>query len=371
METTTDRVRELINRSGLSQREYAEAVGLDNSKMSKSLGGARRFSSLDLARIAEHSKVTVDWLLTGSEPELALAARVSAGTSTETAITEARRLAGAREDVAYLGYDQPWLPLEVLGSDPRLSEQGERLAGLAHERITTSGADLRDLAGAIESTFGADVAIGDLGPEFDGLSVSNDDVKLIMVSQRSVPWRQRFTIAHELGHLLVADDQGLHVDEDVFDRDLQRQPTETRANAFASALLMPEQALRDAVGRTGLSTEQFAKLTCELRVSPSALAIRLSRLRLIDSGTGDRLKKLSAKQAAELAGRSAELALEVAEAAKGRPPGLLARDTYQAYVDGKATIRPYANVINADVDALLDALESIDGVVPDGTGATQ
>ena len=52
-------------------------IGLDDSKLSKSLGGIRRFSSLDLARIAEQCDVTVDWLVTGEEPALAMASRTT------------------------------------------------------------------------------------------------------------------------------------------------------------------------------------------------------------------------------------------------------------------------------------------------------
>ena len=68
MEGITDRVLSLIEASGQSRRAFAQDIGLDDSKLSKSLSGARRFSSLDLARIAEKCGVTVDWLVTGEEP---------------------------------------------------------------------------------------------------------------------------------------------------------------------------------------------------------------------------------------------------------------------------------------------------------------
>src|SRR5260370_21206397 len=76
-----ERVLGLIESSGLTRRAFAERIGLDESKLSKSLSGARRFSSLDLARIAEMCQVTVDWLITGEEPPLAMAARTSGGSA--------------------------------------------------------------------------------------------------------------------------------------------------------------------------------------------------------------------------------------------------------------------------------------------------
>ena len=111
-----------------------------------------------------------------------------------------------------------------------------------------------------------------------------DDAKLIVLGTSQVPARQRFTLAHELGHLLAGDDQGVHLDRDIFDRAQAKDPSEMRANSFASAFLMPEDLLRAAVGPDGLTEQGFAALACDLKVTPSALAFRLRDLRLIDSG---------------------------------------------------------------------------------------
>ena len=57
----------------------------------------------------------------------------------------------------------------------------------------------------VEEVFGADVAVAALGSGFDGLSVSSDDVTLILLAATTMPARQRFTLAHELGHLLAGE----------------------------------------------------------------------------------------------------------------------------------------------------------------------
>ena len=116
------------------------------------------------------------------------------------------------------------------------------------------------------------------------------DAKLIVLGTSQVPARQRFTLAHELGHLLVGDDQGVHLDRDIYDKAQAKEPSEMRANGFAAAFLMPEDVLREAVGSDGLTEAGFATLACDLKVTPSALAFRLRDLRLIDSGTCDRYK---------------------------------------------------------------------------------
>ena len=153
MATTADRVRELILASGLSQHAFAQEIGLDDSKLSKSLSGARRFSSFDLARIAQRWTVTVDWLITGEEPALAVAARTTGG-SAGAALAEARRLVTMRTDLAKLGYPQNWrLPAVHPGSDSWFA-QGGRLAEVALTRsAATSPISLPPLKARSGSTW--------------------------------------------------------------------------------------------------------------------------------------------------------------------------------------------------------------------------
>ena len=52
------RVRDVLRRYPDSQRAFAERIGLDPTKLSKSLTGTRRFTPGELTRIAEVSGVT-------------------------------------------------------------------------------------------------------------------------------------------------------------------------------------------------------------------------------------------------------------------------------------------------------------------------
>ncbi|MPZ83329.1 MAG: ImmA/IrrE family metallo-endopeptidase [Actinophytocola sp.] len=362
MSSVPDRVLSLIEVSGLSRHAFALRIGLDDSKLSKSLSGARRFSSLDLARMADLCQVTVDWLITGEEPPLAVAARTTGGDA-GAALVAAKRYSTLRADMASLGYPQPWRPMTTGLGTGGYVEQGHRLAEDALARVRRAGRSISEgaLAALIEEVFGADVAVVELGTGFDGLAVASDDVKLILLATSHVPARQRFTLAHELGHLLAGDGQDVHLDRDIFDKSQAKDPSELRANAFASVFLMPEGILRDAVGSTGLTDETFAVLSCELMVTPSALAYRLLRLRLIDAGSCDRYKAITAARAASTIGLGEQFAQRVTEAGTPRPPGLLVRDTYAAYESGAATLRPYANLLETDVDDLRRALESEHG----------
>lgn len=63
-----ERVRQVIRAAGVSQREFARRMVIDPSKLSRSLSGTRRFTTAELARIADIADVDAGWLL-GASPE--------------------------------------------------------------------------------------------------------------------------------------------------------------------------------------------------------------------------------------------------------------------------------------------------------------
>jgi Zn-dependent peptidase ImmA (M78 family) len=110
---------------------------------------------------------------------------------------------------------------------------------------------------------------------------------VIGVNTDHAPVRQRFTIAHELGHLLLHDLNDLHVDRGFMVRlrsdlsSLGIDENEMEANRFAAELLMPTRFLKNDLEGTELELTDDDKLRSLARrygVSAQALAIRLSGL---------------------------------------------------------------------------------------------
>ncbi|KUG53399.1 hypothetical protein AVL62_00950 [Serinicoccus chungangensis] len=215
---------------------------------------------------------------------------------------------------------------------------------------------LHDLPGVIEEVFGFDVCRTDLGDGFDGLAVATRDARMILVSVTPNAYRQRFTIAHELAHLLVEDSQELHLDEDVYGARTKREPSEIRANAFAAALLMPQGVLLDAV-KPGFARSDFLLLSTRLQVTPRALGFRLQNLRLIDEMAARQWGQVSALGAAKECDEVSALSTAVQGSSAPRPPGLLARDLMQAYLDGKTTVRLYAELLGVNPEEMRVILE--------------
>jgi len=115
----------------------------------------------------------------------------------------------------------------------------------------------------------------------------------IVVNRNHAKTRQLFTLAHELGHLLLHGYTTPHADRGYKLRYRNSKSAggnvleEIEANQFAAELLMPEDLLLARVADCGLEyvpagddddDPRLTRLARDLKVSRQALAIRLSNL---------------------------------------------------------------------------------------------
>ncbi len=130
----------------------------------------------------------------------------------------------------------------------------------------------------------------DMEDSVSGILLIEGDHAVVGVNKDHHPNRQRFTIAHELGHyLLHRTSTSVFIDgSSVFFRDgTSSEGTrlqEIEANAFAAELLMPEALLREHIGEQPLDVfddTALWRLADLFGVSVQALSIRLSKLGLL------------------------------------------------------------------------------------------
>lgn len=170
----------------------------------------------------------------------------------------------------------------------RVEEIAQRLLN-AHG-ITKAPVLVEDLAAAKKIT----VAFEDLGSDdVSGMFYRRGPAMVIVVNKHHNHHRQRFTIAHEVGHA------GLHDSDTYLDglatlrfrdgKSATGTDTEEReANGFAAALLMPAEWVRSrfvslvAGHRPIAESEAIADLAAEFDVSEQAMRFRLVNLNLID-----------------------------------------------------------------------------------------
>jgi len=126
----------------------------------------------------------------------------------------------------------------------------------------------------------------DAQAKFDGLQASVAGQPVIVVSAKWPGDRQRFTLAHELGHLLLHGRLADELDE------------EKACNRFASAFLIPASAMRQQLGdkRHMLEMRELYLLKGEYGLSMQGCLYRAGDLGIIAKNVRERLFMVFVKQ---------------------------------------------------------------------------
>jgi Zn-dependent peptidase ImmA (M78 family) len=166
-----------------------------------------------------------------------------------------------------------------------------RIERLARENLNEAG-----ITGApvdvdvLIKNFGAGIHFEHLEPTVSGMLYRSPGTIAVVVNSEHAPVRQRFTIAHELGHLKMHQGRAVIVDHLVRarvnlrnrDSSLATNREEIEANGFAAALLMPAEWLfEDVEVRLEMPPAKLAAdLARRYDVSAQAMELRLLNLGL-------------------------------------------------------------------------------------------
>ena len=159
---------------------------------------------------------------------------------------------------------------------------------LSEHSVTTAPVPVERIA----KRLGARLRFQPLDDELSGMIYVKDGLPIIGVNSLHHPNRQRFTIAHECGHLLLHRDQiskEVHVDKGFPMSALMRdtvsstgeEEIEVQANFFAAELLMPVPFLVEAIGEETIDIDDdgaVSSLAKTFKVSPSAMKFRIGNL---------------------------------------------------------------------------------------------
>jgi Zn-dependent peptidase ImmA (M78 family) len=129
----------------------------------------------------------------------------------------------------------------------------------------------------------------DLGDDISGALIIDNGQGTIGVNSKEPHVRQRFTIAHELGHFFLHSktNESLHVDKEIqllFRDGLSSSgdiKIEKEANSFAASILMPFAILDKAIKElpSNLNDEEAIKKLAQMfEVSTIAMTHRISNL---------------------------------------------------------------------------------------------
>jgi hypothetical protein len=223
-ETLARRIQEAIRASGIPQHVLAQELGIDPSAFSRSLSGQRSFKPVEVSILSERLGLPIGDLLRDPDKpavraSIAARAQPDEDASTAEALYRANQMLDLDDLLTEVGFpDDPASPTHPARQTGAAHQQGERLAeavrtymGIGNDDLPP---DIGDLADDLERHLHINVAIEPFGRGLDGVAVSRGAFRLILARSSIPAHRQRYTIAHELGHLIAGDGDQI-IDENI------------------------------------------------------------------------------------------------------------------------------------------------------------
>lgn len=272
----------------LSTRELAEMVGVSPTAISKFERGEAAPRQSTLLRLAKALSVGVEYFFREIKVETVapayrrhskLGVRLQAAIEATIAETVERYLTAEQL------FPEGFFPESELPQFPvKRLEEAEQAAVELRKKWDLGSDPVEDLCGQLENRGVKVIAID--GPQgFDGFSCwVNDRIPVIAFNVNAPGDRQRFNLAHELGHLLLGAGHTVDV--------------EKAAHRFAAAFLVPASAASNELGRkrSNLSFDELLLLKQRYGVSIQAWIRRAFDLGIISQQTYSLLcRRLSAR----------------------------------------------------------------------------
>lgn len=265
----SDRIRQARLAAGLTLGALGEKVGVSHTAIQKYEKGLLTPSSSQLLKLARACGIRTEYFFRTHRVELLqpeFRKRSSFGKKAQEALklkvvelVEKRiELLGAFPESPLLAFSAPeGLPERIASLDEieAFSDQVRNAWQLGMNPIT-------DLIGTLEAVGLLVIVVDEENSKFSGLTAKarTDDGRaypVVAVSKRWPGDRQRFTLAHELGHLLLADRLVDGLDE------------EKACDRFAGAFLVPRVAVLHLLGqqRQALEWQELYVLKHEFGLS--------------------------------------------------------------------------------------------------------
>lgn len=285
------RLKQARDALGLSLRGLETAI--QNQVSAQAIGKYERDemmpSSTVLLALAKALNVTPEYLLSTREIELAgvdFRKEPQAGAKEERAV-EAVVLDKVER---YLEVEELFPGAEQLWSTPLKDEftihsiEDAEKAAEELRLIWNLGSDPIPCMAELLEEKGIKVIALDLPEEVSGSKAfvkraRQDNVPVVVVNQKHNGERQRFTLAHELAHLVLRFTEMSDVDE------------ERAANRFAGAFLMAKDMIYRLLGtnRKSISLGELAEIKKIFKVSIAALVVRCNQLSVMSKAAYGRL----------------------------------------------------------------------------------
>jgi len=285
----SERLKLARKRAGLSLRDLADVTerAVSAQAIGKYERGEMLPSSTIALKLAKSLNVSLSYLFSPSNARLdgVEFRKLSTTKAHERAIVEATALDHVDrylliEDLLQIGsheWDKP------AGSPFRINseEMIESIANQVRQAWNLGGDSIPNITDLLEER-GIKVLKLNFPLSVDGLTCKvvrpgRESVPVIVGSQAKSVERRRFTLVHELGHMLMDIAEGIN--------------EEKACQRFASAFLMPKEALLSEIGdhRHAFGYSELIQVKHIFGVSAAALVMRLHDLGVINDATRERI----------------------------------------------------------------------------------
>lgn len=281
-----NRIRNARNRLSLSQAQLAEETGFSASQIISQIEkGERDVKAWELVNLAKALRIDVSQLLNLEEPKPLTPVLWRKDPETDKELIEAEFLQRCEQyalleklcDVVI----KEELPTREVDYETLTYEYAEGLGEEIREHFELGSRPASCLSGILEEKYGVKIWYENLD-EGSAASTKDSFGAAILMNATEAPWRRNFNFAHELFHLITwpsFSTTDLYEDQELWDE------IERRANAFASALLLPSEELSKAfenrIKDDKIDYTDLIELGREFGVSTEALLYRLLHLRFL------------------------------------------------------------------------------------------
>lgn len=286
--------------TGLSQDELAQLVGLDRSAVSRIERGIRRLAAVELAVFAEALHADIAQLLRPGRDKTA--PHVEAGKmlfrAGPVSVDDHPQLRWLAELATLLASCAPErqvspLPARIRALPPR--QAGELAARHLRRYLGLGPSEPIGTLSGIAYRLGGHVVAARLPARsrLSGCILAQPGAPpVILVNTSHPPARQRFTLAHELGHHLLDPTMSANACEAGVTRPGPRVLSELRADSFASAFLLPKRAVTEVASSAPLRLDELAAMERLFGISHAATIAWLRALGTITETEAQVLRRL-------------------------------------------------------------------------------
>lgn len=341
--------------AGLSLRDLEATI--DRLVSAQAIGKYERDemmpSSTALLALASALHVSPEYLI--SEGQISLVG-VDFRKAPEAAAKEERAVQAVTLDLVerYLKLEEvlglpsaAWQPCQGDAFQISSVEEAEGAASALREAWTLGVDPISGLAEVLEEhgikVIALDLPINVSGSKAMVQRENHPDVPVIVTNKNHTAERQRFTLAHELAHLVLQPTDAL-----------PENKHEKAADRFAGALLMPAEAMRQKLGkhRSSLSLGELLTLKSYFLVSLAGLVVRSAQLEIVSG--------------AEYARRWREIKahgyldppFDEPEPIKQEPPKRLERLCFRALAEGVISESKAAEILRVSMRELDSRLQA-------------